>query len=152
MNKLFSVISFLLFTGIVSAQNDLKYDSLLARKYGADNNGMKKMTLIILKTGPGDTIGGWRRDSIFAGHMRNIQRMADMGRLMVAGPLSKNEQSYRGIYIFNTASADEAKRYCLDDPAVRAGIFVPLAFEWYVTAALMEIPATHKKITKPRKN
>jgi uncharacterized protein YciI len=60
-----------------------------------------------------------RTDSLQAGHMANIRRMADAGKLVAAGPFLDNGD-LRGIYIF-TADSAEAARFAAEDPAVRAG-------------------------------
>ena len=78
------------------------YDAALAKKLGADEYGMKSYVLVILKTGPKDAeFKGKERDDIFAGHMANIGRLAEAGKLAVAGPFMKNDKGYRGLYIFN---------------------------------------------------
>src|SRR3954467_11219517 len=76
------------------------YDSTLAQKLGADQIGMKMYVLAILKSGTATGLTQQQRDSIFAGHMKNINRLANEGKLLTAGPLEKNSQSYRGIYVF----------------------------------------------------
>lgn len=126
------------------------YDADLAKKLGADEHGMKSYVLCILKTGPKDAeIKGDERKEIFAGHFANIQRLADEGKLAVAGPFGKNDRSYRGLYIFNVTTIEEAEKLVVLDPAVKAGVFVPELTPWYGSAAMMVINETHKKIARP---
>lgn len=97
--------------GAVSLQGaDRAIDPELARRLGADERGMKTYVLCILKTGPkGATIKGVERDAIFAGHFANIGRLADEGKLAVAGLFGKNTKAYRGLYIFNVATIEGAE-------------------------------------------
>jgi uncharacterized protein YciI len=107
--------------------------------------------LCILKTGPRDAaITGEARKEIFAGHFANIGRLADEGKLAVAGPFGKNDKAYRGLYIFNVATIEEAEKLVLLDPAVKAGVFVPDLTLWYGSAAMMVVNETHKRIEKPQ--
>ncbi len=124
------------------------YDSILAKKLGADERGMKKYVFCILKTGPANITDKAKKDSLFAGHMKNIGRLADEGKLAVAGPFMKNERQYRGIYIFNVATIKEAEELTLTDPAIKAGVFIVELTEWYGSAALMATPELHKKLEK----
>ena len=50
------------------------------------------------------------------GHMTNIQRLADEGKLLAAGPFDGGG----GLFIFNTTSLDEAQAWVNTDPAVQA--------------------------------
>jgi len=134
-----------------SAAQEPAYDSELAKRLGAEDNGMKKYVLCILKTGPKDAdFKGKPRDDIFAGHMANIGRLADEGKLAVAGPFMKNEKAYRGLYIFNVATIEDAQKLVETDPAVKSGILVPDLTLWYGSASLMATPEIHKRITKPQ--
>ena len=127
------------------------YDAELAKKLGADERGMKMYVLCILKSGPKDAeIKGDQRKEIFAGHFANIGRLADEGKLAVAGPFGKNDRSWRGLYIFNVATVEEAEKLVTLDPAVKAGVFVYELTPWYGTAAMMVINETHKKLEKPK--
>lgn len=145
----------LLFTCIATvaatAGESSAYDPELAKKLGADERGMKSYVLCILKTGPKDAeIKGKAREEIFAGHFANIGRLADEGKLAVAGPFGKNDKSYRGLYIFNVATIEEAEKLVVLDPAVKAGVFVPELTLWYGSAAMMVVSDTHKRIEKPK--
>ncbi|HEU5162398.1 MAG TPA: YciI family protein [Thermoanaerobaculia bacterium] len=127
------------------------YDAELAQRLGADERGMRMYVLCILKTGPNDAeIKGDQRKEIFAGHFANINRLADEGKLAVAGPFGKNDKSYRGLYIFNVATVEEAEALVVLDPAVKAGVFVADLTPWYGSAAVLVVNDTHKKIEKPK--
>ena len=127
------------------------FDAELAKKLGADERGMRMYVLCILKTGPKDSeIKGKEREEIFRGHFANIGRLADEGKLAVAGPFGKNDKSWRGLYIFNVATVEEAEKLVVLDPAVKAGVFVPDLTPWYGTAAMMVVSDTHKRIEKPK--
>jgi hypothetical protein len=82
------------------------YDSTLARKLGADERGMKSYILVILKTGPNKLEAGPERENLFKGHFANINKMADAGKLVIAGPLEENDKTYRGIFILNVKTTE----------------------------------------------
>lgn len=125
------------------------YDAELAKKLGADERGMKMYVMCVLKTGPKDAeFKGKERQDIFAGHFANINKLADEGKLAVAGPFGKNDKTFRGLYIFNVATIEEAEKLVVLDPAVKAGVFVPDMTLWYGSAALMSTNEIHKKISK----
>lgn len=125
------------------------FDAELAKKYGADEYGMKNYVLCILKTGPNDAnFKGKERDDLFAGHFANIGRLADAGKLAVAGPFGKNDKTYRGLFIFNVATVEEAQNLVETDPTVKAGVLIAELTPWYASASLMAIPELHKKIQK----
>ena len=125
------------------------YDAALAKELGADEMGMKQYVLVILKTGPNDTsIKGKERKDLFAGHMANIGRLADEKKLVVAGPFGKNDKTYRGLFILNVTSVEEAQRLTETDPAIKAGIFIVDLIPWYGSASLMATNDIHKRIAK----
>lgn len=142
------IILLFVFAGFSALAQKPIYDSILAKKLGADERGMKKYVFCILKTGPANITDKTKKDSLFAGHMKNIGRLADEGKLAVAGPFMKNDRQYRGIYIFNVATIKEAEELTLTDPAIKAGVFVVELTEWYGSASLMATPEIHKKLEK----
>jgi len=137
-------------TAVAEEPKTPSFDPELARKLGADERGMKTYVLCILKAGPNDAkVLGKERDGIFAGHFANIGRLAKEGKLAVAGPFGKNDRAWRGLYIFNVPTVEEAEKLVILDPAVKAGVFVYELTPWYGSAALMIVPETHKRIEKP---
>ena len=152
----FAIVMLFAFTGVLFAQKEKpktpKYDAKLAARLGGDERGMKMYVLCILKTGPKDAdFKGRERDEIFAGHMSNIGRLAGEGKLAVAGPFEPNDKGYRGLYIFNVATLEDAQKLVVTDPAVKAGILTPDLTLWYGSASLLATPDIHKAITKPKK-
>lgn len=141
---------YLLCTGLtMQAQKPgVKYDKILADSLGADDYGMKKYSFVILKTGKTTIEDKQLRDSLFKGHMDNIGRLAKEGKLIVAGPIGKNERNYRGIFIFNVASREELDKLLSTDPTIQKGIFDVEVFDWYGSAALPTYLPNHDKIQK----
>jgi hypothetical protein len=78
-NLLFSL--FFCFSGMLlyGQSANPKYDKALADSLGGDDYGMKMYTFVILKTGPNPIHDKKTRDSLFTGHMANINRLASMG-------------------------------------------------------------------------
>lgn len=115
-----------------------KYDAELAKKVGADDNGMRPYVLAILKTGPKDAeVKGDERKALFKGHFDNINRLAKEGKMAVAGPFADPEKKYRGLFILAVKTVDEAKAIAETDPTVKAGVFVVEYVPWYGAASLM---------------
>ena len=113
-----------------------KFNKALADSLGADERGMKMYVMVILKTGNNKTTDTTVRNNLFKGHMANINRLAAAGKLIVAGPFEKNDKTYRGIFIFNVPTLEEAQTLIQTDPAVKAKIFDADLFQWYGSAAL----------------
>lgn len=126
------------------------YDSTLAASLGADDYGMKWYVLAILKTGPNDIQDKALRDSLFAGHFSNMDRMAEAGQLIVAGPIAKNDKTYRGIFILNVPTLEEATQLIQSDPTIKQQILEAELYRWYGSAALPTYLDDHDRIQKQR--
>lgn len=74
-----------------SSGDNPQFDEALARKLGADDYGMKTYTWVILKTGPNTSTDRERINTAFRGHLANINQLVEAGKLVVAGPLMKND-------------------------------------------------------------
>lgn len=149
MKTIVTSILFLTITITTMAQTkNPNYDAELAKTLGADEYGMKKYILVILKTGTNTTTDKTVTDSLFRGHMDNIGRLVELNLLIVAGPLGKNDKTYRGIFILNVTSFEEANQLLETDPAVKEKIFEAELYEWYGSAALPEYLKASDKIWK----
>ena len=123
------------------------FDSLLAQKYGADDYGMRKYVMAFLKRGPNRERSTEESKKLQAAHIENIGRMAEEGKLVLAGPFFEDGE-LRGIYIFNVNSIEEAEALTNTDPAIQAGSLIMELKEWYGSAGLMGVNDLHKKLAK----
>jgi uncharacterized protein YciI len=129
--------------------NNPNYDKALAEKLGGDEYGMKSYFLVILKTGTNNTTDKTLINESFRGHMENINRLVEEGKLIVAGPIGKNEKNYRGIFILNNVTTiDDARELLQTDLAIKNGLLDYEIFTWYGSAALPEYLPYSDKIWK----
>lgn len=127
------------------------FDQKLADSLGADKMGMKSYMLVILKTGPNDSkiTDKAERAELFKGHFSNMAEMEKSGKLKLAGPFStKNTLNYRGIFLLDVKTEDEAKALLQGDPTIKSGIFEVEILPWYGSAAIPMHLKYHKKIAK----
>jgi uncharacterized protein YciI len=89
-----------------------------------------------LERGPNWTPGVTEETKkIQAGHMANIRKMADTGKLLVAGPFTDGGD-LRGMFIFKETTMEEARKMVDDDPSVKAGRLVLRLHPWFAAKGL----------------
>jgi len=132
-----------------ASTESIAYDSVQAKKLGADAYGMKPYVMAFLKAGPNRDLDSTEAARLQRAHLDNIFRMADEGKLVVAGPFM-DTGSVRGIYIFNVSTLAEAEALTATDPAIKAGSLVMELRPWYGSAALGMINDLHKKVQKTK--
>lgn len=123
------------------------YDEALATSLGADEHGMRKYVLVVLKTGPNRVPDGPERKEMFAGHFANMKRLSEEGKLALAGPLD-GVDGWRGLFIFAVAEIEEAKALAATDPVIIKGEMVAEYHNYYGSAALMLVNDAHAKVAK----
>lgn len=131
----------------VPSADTLAYDSALARSVGADEIGMRSYVMAFLKRGPNQGLDSAQSAELLRAHLANIRRMADMGKLVLAGPFSDTTE-LAGIYVFDVATVEEARELTGTDPAVQAGRFVMELHPWYGPAMLRRIPDLNKRVER----
>lgn len=127
------------------------YDAELARRVGADEHGMRSYVLVILKTGPTPVPEGEKRDAMFAGHFANMGRLADAGKLALAGPFAKNVEEWRGLFLLAVPTVEEARALTATDPVIVNGEMIAEFHPWFGSAAAMLLPELHGRVTPPAK-
>lgn len=138
---------------VVKTENDStvsnpNYDKALAQKLGADDYGMKSYIFVILKTGTNKTTNKAFINKSFQGHLDNINRLVEEEKLIVAGPFGKNSNDYRGIFILDVTTVEDAEKLLQTDPAIKADLLDVELYSWYGSAALPEYLKASDKIWK----
>ena len=132
------------------AQQSTAFDQALADSLGADEYGMKMYSFVILKTGDKKMEAGKERTAIFAGHMKNINRLVKENKLIVAGPFGENEDEFRGLFIFTEPDIEKTIELLETDPAINSGLLAYDIYPWYGSAALSMYLPYSEKISKKK--
>lgn len=135
-------------TSAIAQKTNPNYDPELATKLGADDYGMKSYVFVMLKSGKNQSTDKVLIDSCFAGHLNNIMRLVKEKKMIVAGPMFENEKAYRGIFILDVPTMEEAKLLLETDPAIKAEFLEPELYTWYGSAALPEYLEASDKVWK----
>ena len=126
-----------------------QYKAELAKQLGADDYGMRSYVFATLLTGPNDaTITDEKeRAELFKGHFSNMGRLAEEGKLILAGPFMEGAPK-RGLFILKVVTIEEAEALVQTDPSIAAGIFKVEFTKFYGSAALMQVNEIHQQIQK----
>ncbi len=147
--RFFQLIIFFASLNLLMAQNP-NYDENLAKKLGSDDYGMKKYFFVILKTGSNTTSDKKFTDSCFKSHFQNMNKMVEQNKLIVAGPMGKNDKSYRGIFIIDAESKEEVEKLLDGDLSIKEKLLEAEIYNWYGSAALREYLPYSEKIWKSK--
>jgi uncharacterized protein YciI len=132
----------------MSQNTNPNYDAELAKTYEADDYGMKSYVLVILKSGANVDTDADKKSTAFKGHMANINKLVEDKKLIVAGPMGKNDNNYRGIFILDVTTIEEAETLLQTDPAIMDKYLQPELYQWYGSAALASYLEDSDKIWK----
>lgn len=149
MPRLLPLLAALLLTAVTAQAQT--YDAALAKETGADKIGMRKYVMALLRKGPNRAGDPAERARLQAAHMANIGRMAEEGKLSLAGPFM-DDGDLRGIYVFNVETVEEAKKLTETDPLIQSGGLVMELHPWYASAGLMKVNELHKRMQAPKSN
>lgn len=92
----------------------------VAQEKEKPNYEMKTYQMVFLYKGPNRNQDSSEVQRIQTEHLANIQRLAEGGKLIVAGPFL-DDKDLRGIFIFDSESEDEVKELVETDPAIIIG-------------------------------
>jgi len=81
---------------------------------------MKQYFFVMLSRGENLSHDSATAARIMEGHMSNMQKLNEMGKLIVAGPFG-DRGDWRGIFILDVKTKEEAEELVKADPAVAAG-------------------------------
>jgi uncharacterized protein YciI len=91
---------------------------------------MKQYFLVLLKRGPIRNQDSTTAAELQKGHLANIERLFNEGKIDIAGPMG-NDGDLRGIFVFNCETYDEVMALCSSDPAIKAGRLLTEIYPWW---------------------
>lgn len=113
MNKIFFLFALLLMITCLFIES-------VAQEKEAPKYEMKTYQMVFLYKGSNRSQDSTETLKIQEAHLANIQRLADEGKLIVAGPFL-DDKDLRGIFIFDSQSEEEVKALVETDPAIITG-------------------------------
>lgn len=92
---------------------------------------MKKYYLVLLKANPDkEDLDLTTVAEIQKAHLDNINRLAEMGKIAIAGPMGDNG-NLRGIFVMDCESLEEAEILCKTDPAIKRNRLLFEVHPWW---------------------
>lgn len=136
MKRLLVLITSLCLVVSVAAQQDQKQQAEPQHK-------LREFQFVLLKRGPKEVTSGWENSELRKQHLAYAQALLEADKAMIAGRI-QDDPELRGVFIFRTRSADEARGWIGADPAVAAGHFTVEMHPWWSEEVM-------KKTTTPQK-
>ncbi|MGH7680814.1 MAG: YciI family protein [Candidatus Eiseniibacteriota bacterium] len=91
---------------------------------------MRTYVLGLIYRGPNPVTDPKESDALFRAHLANNRRLADEGKLLLAGPFL-DKTDLRGVWLFDVTTVEEAQVLCDSDPAIQAGTLRVELHPWY---------------------
>jgi uncharacterized protein YciI len=121
--------SFLLFIAVCL----LVCFSAYSQKEKKPEDQVRQYWFVMLTAGPNRTQDSITATKIQEGHMANINRLYNEGKLKVAGPFG-DEGKWIGIFIFDCETKEEVEKLIKTDPAIAAGRLNYEIHPWWTAA------------------
>ena len=129
MKKILLASILFIITGSCFAQANTVKKTDTAKKFEPKYE-MKQYFLVMLMKGNNRSQDSATAAKIQAGHMANLTRLANEGKIIVAGPFG-DDGNWRGIFIFDCTTKEEAEAYVKTDPAIIAGRLTYEIHPWW---------------------
>jgi uncharacterized protein YciI len=105
---------------------------------------IRKYYFVMLLKGPNRTQDSATSANIQKGHLANITKLYEEGKIKVAGPFGDNGD-WLGIFIFDCETKEECEQLLKTDPAVAAGRLSYDIRPWYTAPMGSFVPGKPKK-------
>ncbi len=96
-------------------------------------NQIRQYFFVMLTAGKNRTQDSLTAAKIQEGHMANITKLYNDGKLKVAGPFG-DDGKWIGIFIFDCASKEEVENLLVTDPAIKSGRIAYEIHPWWTAA------------------
>lgn len=106
------------------------FSSLRAGDGDSSAFNLKQYYFVMLTKGPSRDQDSATTAQIQKGHLDNIAKLSESGKLIVAGPFG-DDGFWRGIFIFDVPSEEEVEALLQTDPAIRSGRLAYEIHPWW---------------------
>lgn len=134
MEKILFILIFVLAGSLASGQDvdstEVQKPETFEMQWKDSTIVMQKYFVVFLKSGPERSQSKEDAQKIQQQHMQHLEKLALQGKTSITGPMG-DDGDIRGIVVFNTATAEEARRLAEQDPAVKAGRLVVKVHPWW---------------------
>ena len=135
-----STLSLLTFLALMFAD----YNSFAQDNSKKMEERIRKYYFVMLLKGPNRTQDSATSANIQKGHLANITKLFEEGKIKVAGPFGDNGD-WLGIFIFDCETKEECEQLLKTDPAVAAGRLSYDIRPWYTAPMGSFVPGKPKK-------
>lgn len=138
MKKILLTVLLMGWAGAVMAQDSMEIaePEIFTMEQGDTTYVMQKYFMVFLKSGPKRSQTKEEAMEIQEKHLAYLQKMAEQGKTSITGPMD-DAGEIRGIVIYNTATAEEARTLAEGDPAVQEGRLVVEVHPWWAAKGSM---------------
>ena len=107
-------------------------------------NQIRKYYFVMLTRGQNRSHDSATAAKIQEGHIANIDRLYEEGKIKVAGPFGDNG-NWRGLFIFDCEEQAEVEKLLQTDPAISSGRLAYEIHPWYTAPMGSFVPGKPKK-------
>lgn len=132
MKAILLILMFLSGSCVLYAQQDTRPEEQIRRYW-----------FVMLTKGPKRNQDSVTRSKLMQGHLANIERLYQEGKIKVAGPFGGDE-NWQGIFIFDCDTKAEVEHLPKTDPAIKAGRLNFIIKEWWTAAMGSFVPGKPK--------
>jgi uncharacterized protein len=121
----------------------LSFTSIYSQKDKKPEEQIRQYWFVMLLKGNNRTQDSATAAKIQEQHLANITRLYNEGKIKVAGPFG-DDGNWRGIFIFDCATKEEAEKLLNTDPAIAAGRLSYEIHPWWTVPTGSFIPGKPK--------
>ncbi len=123
-------------TGIAQDSKEMAEPETFTMEQGDTTYVMQKYFMVFLKSGPKRSQTKEEAMEIQEKHLAYLQKMAEEEKTSITGPMG-DDGEIRGVVVYNTATAEEARTLAEGDPAVKNGRLVVEVHPWWAAKGSM---------------
>lgn len=108
---------------------------------------VRDYVFVFITTGPLRTPTPEQSQEAMRGHFANMQRLADEGKLLIAGPFAdpRPTPDHRGLFVMDETEVAKGLELANTDPAAVMGVFVMSAHRFTTDRPLTDLPRLEKE-------